>query len=567
MDWQSEVRDLLRQGAKAQALQRVTAHLRAHPRDVAALLWFAGLTEDREKAIAALRYVLRLDPQNAAARKGLAALEAAEADSRAENRRVRVAKERAKASAPDHGPEKRPTLSSSAPRPSSAPSIIRGGDVLRRARATLWPFKGLNRPLGTLLEVGMVEPQDLAWAVKNARDPEIRWAAAVLLHEEEIQDLRLTPAQAQEPKFPFRQLQRPLGELLREGHIGLADLAYAVDKAYSPRLRLAAAALGYLLLLERDAQVAQAIPSAVEVSQEQSGSTATETTKEIAPQTGPTKMPATSPLPSPAPSVEAPTGPLRVFQASDYLLQQREKHERQVTLAFYGLRTLILLIAVVSIGGGLYLSLHLHQRTLGTVVTWLGVLGLAGVARVLPWYEQLRAQREAYRLGMAGEQRLVDLLRGKLDARWALYRNLNLPDGQGDLDAVLVGPRGVYVLEVKAYRGAHRYRGNEWYRRRWGKWTEIDANPSQQALRNALRLADFLRQHGAQIWVEPRVVWAGPGRVWIDGRPEVPLWDLSRPGWIWRDLGRGKALTPEVRRRVHQALQTLLPEEARRADR
>jgi len=74
LDWEKEVRDLWRRGAKADALRLVTARLQRDPWDVTALVWFAGLTEDREKALAALRYVLRLDPQNAAARKGLAAM-------------------------------------------------------------------------------------------------------------------------------------------------------------------------------------------------------------------------------------------------------------------------------------------------------------------------------------------------------------------------------------------------------------------------------------------------------------------------------------------------------------
>lgn len=557
MGWQAEVRALLRQGNKARALQQVVARLRAHPRDVAALLWFAGLTENREQAIAALRYVLRLDAENAAARRGLAALGARPEED------VRVAKKASRGDGDAKGPRQAEnTRVANKERPGEVkpgPEPLRGSQILRRARATIWPFRGYNRPLGVLLEMGMVQTRDLEWAVKNARDPEICWAAAVLLQEPDIQDLSMTEQQAAEVVFPFRQLNRPLGVLLREGHIGLRDLAYAVHGAYSPRLRWAAAVMGYWVLEHQgggqESASQQVWPSA-------EGEMATKARDASASQRPPAAdatpaavgQASTVPAEEPGPS----RGPLRVYRGSRFLQRQVQVHERRVTWASYALRALVVAAAVVSVVGGLYLTLALHDRLRGTVVTWSGVLVLWAVSRVVPWFDRLKAQREAYRQGLAGEERLVRLLRGKLDGRWALYRNLVLPDGRGDLDAVLLGPRGVYLLEVKAYQGAHRVRGGEWYRRRWGKWVEMDANPTRQAMRNALRLAEFLRARGLAVWVEPRVVWAGQGRVWIDGQPEVPLWDLNRPSWIWRDLGRGKPLSPETRQGIHQALHTLI---------
>jgi len=555
LDWQAEVRAVLRQGNKARALQQVVAQLRAHPRDVAALLWFAGLTENREQAIAALRYVLRLDPENAAARRGLAALGARPEEG------VRVAKKASRGDGDAEGPRQAIRLASKG-RPSEVEpgsELIRGSQILRRAQATIWPFRGYNRPLGVLLEMGMVQTRGLEWAVKNARDPEIRWAAAVLLQEPDIQDLSMTEQQAAQVVFPFRQLNRPLGVLLREGHIGLRDLAYVVHRAYSPRLRWAAAVMGYWVL-EHQGGGQESASQKVRPSADREMATRARSASAYHRFPAADATPAavgqasTVPAEEPGPS----RGPLRVYRGSRFLQRQVQVHERRVTWASYALRALVVVLAVFSVAGGLYLTLGLHDRLWGTVVTWSGVLILLAVSRVVPWFDRLKAQREAYRQGLAGEERLARLLRGKLDGRWALYRNLVLPDGQGDLDAVLLGPRGVYLLEVKAYQGAHRVRGGEWYRRRWGKWVEMDANPTRQAMRNALRLAEFLRARGLEVWVEPRVVWAGQGRVWIDGQPEVLLWDLNRPSWIWRDLGRGKPLPPETCQGIHQALHTLV---------
>lgn len=725
MDWQAEVRVLLQKGEKARALQRVMAHLRAHPRDVTALLWFAGLTEDRERAIAALRYVLRLDPENAAARKGLAALGVALAeegeggvakealqgrDGAAEEeglatrsgemaaKAIRIAKEEgkdggkekeagkaketkeqglriantedeergqdvriAKKEEPRHHDEKVRVQTQKVQEAHRAAvpageKPIRGHQILRRARATIWPFQGHNRPLGALVDAGVVKAKDLEWAARKARQPEIRWAAAVLLRATELQDISLTEQQAAKEVFPFRRLNRPLGVLLREGSIELRDLAYAVHKAYAPHLRQAAAVMGYVVLERqgrqspasggqnpkvRRAAEAPAEPSASDApakgalgasrrpsrapqrgedpqqptpsgrrppnngeksqkgpeapSSHQSSAVVISSTAPSAP-TAPPRVarkdagdaphgPRVNSKPSsreksssarqPAPASSTPNeaqsssqkkaqpspheapGALRVYQGDLYLQRQVKVSERRLNMALYALMGLLFAIAGASVIGGVYIVWRWHSRLWGNVAIWSGVVGLLLLSRATPLLERLKAQRNAYRQGLAGEERVLRLLRDRLGQHWRLYRNLKLPDGQGDLDAVLLGPRGLYVLEIKTYRGKHRVRGDEWYRKRWGKWMEIDANPTRQALGNAQRLANFLRTQGIAVWVEPRVVWAGQESPWIDGKPKVPLWDLNHEAWIWNDLRRGRVLPPETRQRIHEALRPL----------
>ncbi len=645
MTWLDPVRAALQAGDRPKALRLVVARLRQTPQDTTALLWFAALTRDRAKALAALRYVLQLEPDNAAARKALAALEgegaspqagpppagsgspgerrapqgkplsqavprpasgegddaarglriaknettdgaAAEAQRSAEGGespaaeagRLRIAKkgERGERSvshsqvrrAAGEAPERaRSTARPGGPQAPPPTARIRGSEVLRRAGEVIWPFRGHRRPLRTLLEVGLVEERDLRWAVENAREGEIRWAAAVWLREAEVQDLNLTVAQAAETRFPFRRLNRPLGDLLREGHITLRDLAYALHRGYSPRLRQAAALLGYLVLEGRWPTPSGAAPAPSEpaASPEIQPEEKAAPTPEGAPSpedaggaTG-AEIPPPPPEPdatSPEPAPEA-RGPLRVRHGSRYLQAQHAHWNRRAWGRFWALMGLVALAGVVGICGGAWLAARWGR-------TW-GYVGVAGelllvllVWRLTPWLDGVVNRRRAYRVGMAGEARLEEALRKGLDGRWALYRNLALPDGQGDVDAVLVGPRGVYALEVKAYSGAYRYRGEVWERKVRGRWRPIEASPSKQAFRNALRLASYLRDRGVEVWVEPRVVWAGEGRVWLDGRPEVPLWDLGRPAWMWRDLGQGKALAPSMQRRIEATLEGLV---------
>ncbi len=56
-----------------------------------------------------------------------------------------------------------------------------------KAYSTMWPFnrnRGLSgRPIGGLLEAGLLAERDLRWAAQNARDGAIRSACALLLQQ------------------------------------------------------------------------------------------------------------------------------------------------------------------------------------------------------------------------------------------------------------------------------------------------------------------------------------------------------------------------------------------------
>ncbi|HID54850.1 MAG TPA: NERD domain-containing protein [Anaerolineae bacterium] len=95
----------------------------------------------------------------------------------------------------------------------------------------------------------------------------------------------------------------------------------------------------------------------------------------------------------------------------------------------------------------------------------------------------------------------------KLDKRWTIYRNLQLPDSKADLDAVLVGPPGVLVIEIKAYTGSFKVNGDRWHYRRAGRWYQNDKSPLRQALANKRRLNAYLAQNNlSEIPVDTAVI-------------------------------------------------------------
>jgi hypothetical protein len=204
--------------------------------------------------------------------------------------------------------------------------------------------------------------------------------------------------------------------------------------------------------------------------------------------------------------------------------------------------------------------------SLGTSVTVL-VVGLlrgrppslfwslgAGLLLLVAWQVtpridgQIRTY-ENYKEGHKGELRVARALQRALDARWTLFQNVVLPEGRGDIDAVLVGPTGLYVLEIKAYSGDNRNIGKKWQRRYFGIWRTLGRSPTQQARRNAQRLHNYLARCDVDLWVEPRVVWATQAKLWLE-KPAVPVWQLSRSEFVLQDLAKGQALPEESVRQI-----------------
>ncbi|HZS88888.1 MAG TPA: nuclease-related domain-containing protein [Chloroflexota bacterium] len=135
------------------------------------------------------------------------------------------------------------------------------------------------------------------------------------------------------------------------------------------------------------------------------------------------------------------------------------------------------------------------------------------------------ARTPAARRGEMGERVVRAALERALDDRYTLVHGLHLPGGDGDIDAVLVGPR-VVVIEVKTYADSTtlRVRGLRWeYRNSLGRWIEADTQPSTQAEANARRVSYALRSAGLPAYnVAPVVVLVGTASCALE-RPRVPV--------------------------------------------
>ena len=393
-------------------------------------------------------------------------------------------------------------------------AIVPAGSMsLEEARAVMW-LRNMHRPRGELLDEGYLSKGRLEWAARKAYDPKLRQAAAVLLASLEKApaepvvdaqpataavapfspiDLPVSVEQARATLWPIGPLKgQPMGPLADAKQLTLKDLGYAIENAWEVRVRQAAAVL---MAVQLNQAVKEPPPSAGFVEVVSGGRSYAERRQyQLAVVQGMVSGAVLSLL-----------GCLAVLSVVRGLSSRPDRSLSEILVSPAGVVALVVALA------------------LGAVLVVL-------VPRVLDWLiTRLDRQIENYRKGQEGETRVVDVIRQTLDGNWTILRNVTLPGrSKGDLDAVLVGPPGVWVLEVKALSGEYRNIGEHWEYRAGKRRGLLRSSPSRQAQSNAARLAGFLRADGISQWVTPVVVWANPESLLAVENPSVAVWTLDR---------------------------------------
>jgi len=68
-----------------------------------------------------------------------------------------------------------------------------------------------------------------------------------------------------------------------------------------------------------------------------------------------------------------------------------------------------------------------------------------------------------WRKGILGEKRVVEALT-PLDDSYVLINDVVTPGGKGNIDHILIGPNGVFVIETKNYSGEVTCKQDSWYK-------------------------------------------------------------------------------------------------------
>jgi Nuclease-related domain len=166
----------------------------------------------------------------------------------------------------------------------------------------------------------------------------------------------------------------------------------------------------------------------------------------------------------------------------------------------------------IAVGGGVLGSL---------AVPWLGLVVGVLAAMAAGWGLRFRPSPDAiaWRRGAAGERRTARLL-GPLERQgWAVLHDLAVPGSRADLDHLVIGPGGVFMIDSKQYRGRLQLdpSGKLWHGRSPLAATlqavSFEADQAARVLPDpGVAVVPIVAVHGAQ------VPW---GKVVMDGVPVV----------------------------------------------
>ena len=152
--------------------------------------------------------------------------------------------------------------------------------------------------------------------------------------------------------------------------------------------------------------------------------------------------------------------------------------------------------------------------------TYEGVRGgfslIPAIIGILYWRKYKK-----YKRGYEGEIRVTKHLKSELTDEYYMINDVNLPPyDRGNLDHVVLSPKGIFVIETKNHRGKITCYGDEWLIRYRGKnrgSTERDFNftlgsPSAQVRNGAFRVKKVIESLEAlkskRAWVQGIVVFS-----------------------------------------------------------
>ena len=477
-----EILALAHAGRRDEALDRLRRYLREHDQEIEAWVILGRLAPGATLRLAALRRALELEPRHPWVRRAFGALGL---------------------------PGITPKMLPSSPEPPTiravTPPTVAELKAARDARKALWPQRSRRdapTSLGQLMDEGRLTRQDLIWAAAEAEDATLREAATTLLKAmHRLPNVGMTPETAQLISWPRHRSHRPLGQLVRQGIVKAKDLREAAWFAEDPRVREAARMMLPL------ASPGENRRSEWDTDAQGRGEPDVKESESPAP-TDKRQGAKSSARPTPG----ARARPMTIVQGANYLTHEIEARYRRRRMAVGGLLGLLALVALTW-GTSVVIALS-HPRT---PPLWMWVV-ITGLAFPLVWAGEylLEVRREIQNFYQRQQAELTVMrhLRQVLGSEWTLFRHLKLPRRATEIGMVLLGPPGVFVLEVRAYQGLYRCRNDRCQRRTPLGWRSLRRDPLRRADKTARQLEHYLTTAlNRELEVQPRLLWAGPGQI------------------------------------------------------
>lgn len=131
---------------------------------------------------------------------------------------------------------------------------------------------------------------------------------------------------------------------------------------------------------------------------------------------------------------------------------------------------------------------------IGTLNLFYGLMTLAGVFLGVygnSIHEKGKVEGYSWQKGDEGEKIVASHL-NTLPRDYFVYNDVQLPGKGGNIDHIVIGPTGIFVIETKNYSGTYRIKDKQWLYQKQGKWVDLKRNPGSQVRRNTVDLIKFL---------------------------------------------------------------------------
>ena len=190
----------------------------------------------------------------------------------------------------------------------------------------------------------------------------------------------------------------------------------------------------------------------------------------------------------------------------------------------------------------------------GIILNNIFLIILSAILMQIGWmiYKQSCKDVNACRKGIAGEQTVIDALKN-LDDKFYLINDITLQQPYGNIDHILLGPNGIFVIETKNYKGNIECHGDDWHRHyenRKGNRDYPMASPSKQVKRNAVGLKNFLSENADVLKTRPNlfinsiIVFTEPSINLILENPTVPT---LKPEELYNYINNFKINNPFIK--------------------
>ena len=194
------------------------------------------------------------------------------------------------------------------------------------------------------------------------------------------------------------------------------------------------------------------------------------------------------------------------------------------------------------------------------------IIAAALVALSMRRQSSLKNQLGKVTAGLAGEDKALRIL-AELPNTYAIFPDVRVVVGRkaSQLDTIVVGPSGVFVVEVKNYSGVIEGDAVDQklrhIKRRSGETTFY--NPVKQVTTHAYRLHKYLQHNQMDIWVQGTVYFANESaKINVANSTNTPIFSAytneSKRLLYYIEESQSQALSKHEQKRIEKLLQSIL---------